>query len=128
MPVPPLLRPQPIPLSWTELRDFAFSEDGYSATNRSAVGGATSSASNNPGVGAGGAAAGGGGEERPKRWDQPFHHSVPAFPLPRKRPAPWGGRAAGGGEEDVGEGGGQGGELPNLLVCVLHRIALIVLV
>ncbi|CAM9857360.1 unnamed protein product, partial [Scytosiphon promiscuus] len=29
-------------------------------------------------------------EDLPKRWDQPFHHTVPAFPMPRKRAAPWG--------------------------------------
>ncbi|CAN0297429.1 unnamed protein product [Ectocarpus fasciculatus] len=92
------------PLSWTDLRDFAFSEDGYSdrykkgassgSSSSSSSGSSSSSSSSSSAApaanGAGGArAAGGGREELPKRWDQPFHHAVPPFPMPRKRAAPW---------------------------------------
>lgn len=56
--------------------------------------------------GAGGArAAGGGREELPKRWDQPFHHAVPPFPMPRKRAAPWEEEEE---EEEAGEGTTEG--------------------
>lgn len=118
-----------MPLRWTELRDFAFSEDGFSnchgssssssnaaATKDSAGGGSSSKAAtavaaadgDKIGAGAGGAKAGGGGvKEMPKRWDQPFHHTVPPFPMPRKRRNPW---AEGGAEGQVaGEGASGGG-------------------
>eukprot|EP00752_Nemacystus_decipiens_P005998 g5416.t1 len=117
----------PIPLRWTELRDFAFSEDGFSSSHGASSaaadnsGGGSSSSSSNAAAagtavaeaeveaGADGSKAGGGrgGREMPKRWDQPFHHTVPPFPMPRKRRNPW----AEGGEEGAGNGAdGAGGQ------------------
>ena len=114
-----------MPLNWTELRDFAFSEDGYSVANanrnnkstangssgNARSGDATSAAVAGVGVGVAGGAGGGAGaaEDRPKRWDQPFHHTVPSFPMPRKRPAPWGDVAPGGGGEGEGKEGREEG-------------------
>ena len=115
-----------MPLKWTELRDFAFSEDGYSVANRNkssangSNGSDQSGSSDSAAVGGGGAGGAGGArgtgaaEDRPIRWDQPFHHTVPSFPMPRMRPAPWGEIAPGGGAEGGGEEGreegGRGGE------------------
>lgn len=52
-------------------------------------------------------------QERAKRWDHPFHNTVPSFPLPRKRLALWGnldyGVAEGREEEAVGGKQGSGG-------------------
>ncbi|CAM9195035.1 unnamed protein product, partial [Sphacelaria rigidula] len=124
----------PIPLNWRELRDFAFSEEGYStgidtAKRKKASTSRSSSHGLDGGVGvsSGGSGSGASGEdggdakeqgkrkgdgdgegedeeegeeedgeeeERPKRWDQPFHHAVPAFPMPRNA-TPWGGVAGG---------------------------------
>ncbi len=137
-PAPPCWT-QPIPLRWTELRDFAFSDTGFSnrysditgedtgaaaaaAANGSSSGGSSGAAAAAAagagagdgadglelGAGAGVKAGGGrGGQETPKRWDHPFHHTVPPFPMPRKRPAPWAeaeaveGAGAAGGEWEV---------------------------
>ncbi|CAM9128350.1 unnamed protein product, partial [Ectocarpus sp. 13 AM-2016] len=90
------------PLSWTELRDFAFSEDGYSNRYENAASSGSGSAAPAANGSGGARAAGGGRQELPKRWDQPFHHAVPPFPMPRKRAAPW--DDAEDGEEGATEG------------------------
>lgn len=126
-------------MKWTDLRDFAFSENGYTtgiaSAKRSAAAAAALNSNEGPtasvrGGGSGGGGRGGGSsgvsgrggeggaesvetveEERPKRWDQPFHHSVRAIPIP-KNPAPWGGADRGqGGVVEEGEAGGKGGTI-----------------
>lgn len=90
-----------MPVNWTELRDFAFSEDGRGG-----------------GAQAAGAVGEEGSEEVVKRWDQPFHNTVPSFPLPRKRPALWDelhedaleGKEDGAGGAKQGRDGGQKGK------------------
>ena len=89
-----------MPVHWTELRDFAFSEDGRGGRAHAA-----------------GAAGEDGSEEVVKRWDQPFHNTVPSFPLPRKRPALWDelddaseGKEDGTGGAKQGREGGQKGK------------------
>lgn len=51
-------------------------------------------------------------DEVVKRWDHPFHNTVPSFPLPRKRPALWDelDEDASGGKEDGAGGAKQGRE------------------
>lgn len=76
---------QQLPVHWRDLNEFAFGEDNPAPSGselNKASGAAAGAAAQGGGSGAGSILSANAKEVR--RWDQPFHHSVPAFPMPRR--------------------------------------------